>query len=70
MKHTGFITDIGMTGAYNSVIGINKDQSVNSFVNKKAQKKNLNQLMRIRGAVASLLTLSLKLEHVNKYLEL
>ena len=39
-KHTAFITDIGMTGAYDSVIGINKDLSINSFLNKQNRKKN------------------------------
>ncbi len=29
---TGYITDIGMTGAFNSVIGMNKEQSIQRFL--------------------------------------
>lgn len=31
-KGTGFITDIGMTGSFNSVIGVNKENSVKRFL--------------------------------------
>ncbi|MBN1497891.1 MAG: TIGR00282 family metallophosphoesterase [Spirochaetes bacterium] len=31
-KGTGFITDIGMTGSFNSVIGVNKENSVRRFL--------------------------------------
>ncbi len=30
-EYTGFITDIGMTGAYDSVIGMRKDLSIAAF---------------------------------------
>ena len=38
-NHTGFITDVGMTGAYDSVIGVNKQLSINAFLNEKSKKK-------------------------------
>jgi calcineurin-like phosphoesterase len=31
---TGFLTDVGMTGAYDSVIGVKKELSLASFLNK------------------------------------
>ena len=37
-RHTGFVTDLGMTGPYDSVIGINKEASIRRFMHgeKKA----------------------------------
>ena len=37
-KGTGYQTDAGMCGDYNSVIGMNKDNSINRFLKKKSQK--------------------------------
>ena len=31
-NHTGYITDIGMTGAYNSVIGMDAQTSIERFL--------------------------------------
>ena len=31
---TGFISDVGMTGDYNSIIGMNKDEPLNRFLRK------------------------------------
>ena len=36
--YTGFATDLGMSGAYDSVIGIRKEASIARFLNKKASK--------------------------------
>ncbi len=38
MGHTGYITDIGMTGAYDSVIGIKKEQSLARFLGSSGSK--------------------------------
>ena len=35
---TAYQTDAGMCGDYNSVIGMNKDNSINRFLKKKSQK--------------------------------
>ena len=35
---TAYQTDAGMCGDYNSVIGMNKDNSINKFLKKKSQK--------------------------------
>jgi len=37
-KGTAYQTDAGMCGDYNSVIGMNKDNSVNKFLKKSSQK--------------------------------
>ena len=37
-KGTAYQTDAGMCGDYNSVIGMNKDNSINRFLKKKSQK--------------------------------
>ncbi len=35
---TAYLTDAGMCGDYNSVIGMNKDNSLNKFLNKESKK--------------------------------
>ena len=35
---TGYLTDAGMCGDYNSVIGMNKNNSLNKFLNKESRK--------------------------------
>lgn len=40
-KGTGYITDVGMTGAYNSVLGMDKSIIVERFVTKLPQKFQL-----------------------------
>ena len=37
-KGTGYQTDIGMCGDYNSVIGMNKENSINRFLKKESKK--------------------------------
>ncbi len=37
-KGTGYQTDIGMCGDYNSVIGMNKENSINRFFKKDSTK--------------------------------
>ena len=37
-KGSAYITDSGMCGDYDSVIGMNKDNSINKFYKKKAEK--------------------------------
>ena len=37
-KGSAYITDSGMCGDYDSVIGMNKDNSINRFFKKKAEK--------------------------------
>ena len=37
-KGTAYQTDIGMCGDYNSVIGMNKENSINRFLKKKSTK--------------------------------
>ena len=37
-KGSAYITDSGMCGDYDSVIGMNKDNSINKFFKKKAEK--------------------------------
>ena len=37
-KGTAYQTDIGMCGDYNSVIGMNKENSLKKFLNLKMQK--------------------------------
>ena len=37
-KGTAYLTDAGMCGDYNSVIGMNKDNSINRFMKKKSTK--------------------------------
>lgn len=37
-QHTGFVTDVGMTGAYNSVIGVRKEASIERLLTGQAQK--------------------------------
>jgi len=37
-KGSAYITDSGMCGDYDSVIGMNKDNSINKFLKKKAEK--------------------------------
>lgn len=37
-EHTGYITDIGMTGPYDSVIGVKKNISINRFLGQGKQK--------------------------------
>ena len=37
-KHTGYITDLGMTGAYDSVIGMDKKNAIKNFMTNKTFK--------------------------------
>ena len=37
-KGTAFITDVGMVGGYNSVIGIRRDQALKRFLNARPQR--------------------------------
>ena len=43
-KGTAYQTDIGMCGDYNSVIGMNKDNSLNKFLKKNSTKKHFPAL--------------------------
>ncbi len=40
-KGTAFISDVGFCGAYNSVIGVDKDEVINYFLTKKKFKMNI-----------------------------
>jgi metallophosphoesterase (TIGR00282 family) len=40
-KGTGYITDIGMTGAFDSVIGMDKFQSIDKFITQIGGKKDV-----------------------------
>ena len=39
-KGTAYQTDLGMCGDYNSVIGMNKDNSIKRFLNDPAAKRH------------------------------
>ena len=43
-KGTAYLTDAGMCGDYNSVIGMNKENSINKFFKKKDTKKHFPSL--------------------------
>ena len=40
-KGTAYITDVGMSGDYNSIIGMNKDDALNRFLNPNNKKSRL-----------------------------
>ena len=43
-KGTAYQTDIGMCGDYNSVIGMNRDNSLNKFLRDNSTKKHFPAL--------------------------
>ena len=43
-KGTAYQTDIGMCGDYNSVIGMNRDNSLNKFLKENSTKKHFPAL--------------------------
>ena len=43
-KGTAYQTDIGMCGDYNSVIGMNRDNSLNKFLRDSSTKKHFPAL--------------------------
>ena len=43
-KGTAYQTDIGMCGDYNSVIGMNRDNSLNKFLKESSTKKHFPAL--------------------------
>jgi metallophosphoesterase (TIGR00282 family) len=52
---TGFVTDLGMTGPYNSVIGMDAEQSVNMFLGiPKDHYRSASGLCKLEGAVFTL----------------
>jgi len=53
---TGYITDIGMTGPYNSVIGMDVQQSINTFLGiPKDHYRSATGASKLEGAVFTLL---------------
>ncbi len=40
-KGTAYITDVGMSGDYNSIIGMNKEDALNRFLNPSSKKTKL-----------------------------
>ena len=40
-KGTAYITDVGMSGDYNSIIGMNKDEAINRFMHPNSKKSRL-----------------------------
>ena len=54
-KGTAYITDVGMTGALQSVIGIKMEQALRRFLTQMPQKFQIeNKDMRLMGAVLSI----------------
>ena len=45
-KGTAYQTDAGMCGDYNSVIGMNKENSLNRFLKKEVHTKHFQQLVK------------------------
>ncbi|MFO7866481.1 MAG: TIGR00282 family metallophosphoesterase [Candidatus Aminicenantes bacterium] len=68
-KGTGYITDVGMVGGYNSVIGIRCGQAVDRFLTSRPQKfepsKDGFVLSAVYGEVDSLSGRTLHLERVS-----
>lgn len=51
-KGTGYITDVGMTGSFDSVIGIKKDKAIKKFLTQIPQKFEVAKNdIRFQGAV-------------------
>lgn len=65
---TGYITDAGMTGSFDSVIGSKKDFSINRFLYQTPQKQDVaTDDLRINGVILNLDTLTgkaLKIERL------
>ena len=54
-KGTAYQTDVGMCGDYNSVIGMNKDNSLKKFLNDSSSKKHFPALGQ--GTISGLLVI-------------
>ena len=46
-KGTAYLTDAGMCGDYNSVIGMNKNNSLNKFLKKESTKHFPQQVQQL-----------------------
>jgi len=72
-NHTGFVTDLGMTGPYDSVIGIDTEASLRRFL--KGEKKgwgpakNDIQLHGILSEIDEATGQCLKIERISRYLD-
>ena len=55
-KGTAYQTDVGMCGDYNSVIGMNKDNSLKKFLNDSSSKKHFPALGQ--GTISGLLVVA------------
>lgn len=69
---TAFISDVGMTGPCDGVIGINKDISIDRFINHMPQRyelaKGRNQFNAILIEVDEVTGKTLKIERILKYI--
>jgi metallophosphoesterase (TIGR00282 family) len=67
---TAYITDAGMTGAFDGVIGSKKDFSINRFVYQTPQKQDVaTDDLRINGVVLNLDTLTGKAKKITRVFE-
>lgn len=56
---TGYLTDLGMTGAYDSVIGMEKNRSIHNFLEKNRKKmKPAQDDLRLCGIYAEICPIS------------
>lgn len=67
---TGFITDVGMTGPYDSILGVEKETIINRFITSlpsrfEVDKKGRNQL---NGVVVTVDPQTGKAKHINRIL--
>lgn len=67
---TAFITDAGMTGSFDSVIGSKKDFSINRFLYQTPQKQDVaTDDLRINGVVLNIETLTGKAKKITRVFE-
>lgn len=67
---TAYITDVGMTGAFDSVIGSKKDFSINRFLYQTPQKQDVaTEDPRINGVVLNIETLTGKAKKIIRIFE-
>lgn len=72
-RHTGFVTDLGMTGPYDSVIGINKEASIRRFMNGEKKSwgpaKDDIQLHAVLSEIDPVTGQCQKITRIKRYLE-
>lgn len=64
---TGYITDVGMTGPYESVIGMNRERSVKRFIFGTPQKHDPGENdVRLAGVIAEIITETGKCKSIHR----